>query len=454
MITLRQIFRLYLPFWIFMYCACFHWAYAYWVTADWWYMGLTYRAPNWVLLGLAYALPMMMTAVSPRTLTRPSQVMFWFVFLSVYVPGLFVPIFVQLDGSLTLLLMQLNLTAGMILIAAFYKLPLARLRWSIPLRPGFFWSLFGLFYLALMAVTLFAYRNNLHFATVKEIYDVRFAGRQVAEKYPGLTYVTAALETGFNPLLCAYGWNKRKKFAWLLGCAGQVLLYMTSAQKSVLLSIPLIYVFIVTLRKDRGAWITSLVLVSASITWLFPFLALMLHDSGVGAVAGVLAGATVIRSAALPGMFLATYQYFFEQYPHTYLSHLNVVGLFLHNPYELSLGQETGIFFYGWSGPRGVANANANFFAMDGIGGFGLYGLPLMGAVCGLWFWFLDSCVRKYSIPFVASGLVMAMISLTNASLFSALLGGGFSVWMVIFLFAPESFRSDTCQYERRYSPR
>ncbi|QNI30767.1 hypothetical protein H7849_16780 [Alloacidobacterium dinghuense] len=434
-VPFRQLLRIGTPGWVFLYCAAFHWAYIAWISPSWGYLGVTYKAPVPGLMLLAYTLPMILSAFSPRTITRPSQVIYWFIFFSVYVPALFVSIFVQLDEGYTLFLLQLSMTAGMLLIALSYHLHTIKLP-RYPVSPEMFWVAFAILYVLANVAVFLVYRNEMKFAGIKEVYDVRFASRQATAEHPGMTYVTSLLANVMNPLLCAYGWSKRKYHLILIGCGGQVLLYMAAAAKSVLLSIVIIAVFYFTLKKDRGGWVPALAIVFAAVTFTLPFLAI--HS--ISELLFAAASATVVRSAALPGLFIATYQYFFENFPHTYLSHVTGVNLFVTNPYEKSLGQEIGTFFMGWSGPRGTGNENASFFAMDGIAGFGLIGIPIIGIICAFMFWFLDSCARNYRLAFIGAALSMCMISLTNASLFTTLLGGGLLLWMLLFIYMPRNF--------------
>ena len=73
-----------------------------------------------------------------------------------------------------------------------------------------------------------------------------------------------------------------------------------------------------------------------------------------------------------------------------------MINLLISDPYALSTGKEIGGFYAGNSGKYGAPNANACFFAMDGIAGFGLAGIPVMGVICAVMFSVLDSCARKY----------------------------------------------------------
>jgi hypothetical protein len=148
----------------------------------------------------------------------------------------------------------------------------------------------------------------------------------------------------------------------------------------------------------------------------------------------------------MPGMLLGQYQYFFEHNPHTYLGTVHGINLFVGNPYTSSLGIEVGRFFGIGSGGGGNVElvsevvSNASFFAMDGLAGFGLPGIPLMGLICALVFWLLDGCAKKIPIEFSVSGLAMIIISLSNVSLFTTFLGNGLFAWMLLFLFVPTHF--------------
>jgi hypothetical protein len=89
---------------------------------------------------------------------------------------------------------------------------------------------------------------------------------------------------------------------------------------------------------------------------------------------------------------------------------------------------------------------NAHFFATDGIAGFGLGGIPMIGILCALVFWVLDSCSRNYSLGFSVSALTLTTFSLTNVSLFTTLLGNGLVAWILLFIIMPRSFLSGEMQ--------
>jgi hypothetical protein len=286
---------------------------------------------------------------------------------------------------------------------------------------------------ALNAILLVVFRGNLHLVSFGEVYAQRASGGEILEANSGMVYVSSALSSVMNPLLIAYGLRTGRRRPLAFGSLGQVFVYSTTALKGVLLSAPFIVLLYYSLKKDRGGWVPKIGLV-------FVGTCLVVTEFVIGqepfSILFAVGGMLLMRTYAMNGLLTAEYQYFFEHNPYTYLAHVKGISWFVHNPYTMDTGHEIAAYF-GDIGTYGIVNSNAHFFAMDGITGFGLVGIPIMGIVCAVMFWVLDSCARRYPISFSASALTMCMLSLTSNSLFSTLLGGGLLVWMVLFLFMP-----------------
>jgi hypothetical protein len=367
-------------------------------------------------------------AFSPLIIQRVSQVFYWVLLFIVYVPSLFVPIFMQFDNSSTLLLMQLCMTSGMLFIALSYKVHLLDLP-HYPLKRRSFWTMFFILFVFLNAIVLAVSHGRLHLASLDEVYAQRVLGGEIVRANPGLSYVHSALSNVMNPLLIAYGLSAGRRRLIALGIFGQIVIYATGAMKSVLLSPLLIALFYYSLKKDRGGWVPKTGLFFAGTCFAVTELVIGQKVSRILFAVGAL---LLMRTYAIGGVLLAQYQYFFERHPHTYMAHVTGISWFVHNPYTMATGQEIATY-YGEIG----ANSNAHFFAMDGITGFGLVGIPIMGILCAAVFWLLDSCTRGHTISFSASALTVCIISLTSSSLFSTLLGGGLLAGMLLFIFMP-----------------
>jgi hypothetical protein len=435
-LSLRTVLRLSsMPVTALLYCVGLNYAYVQWVSPVWSDLGFTYSAPNKALVIAGYVLAATQSIMCPVRIRRPSQVAYWITFFMVFIPGLFVPLYIQLVGSLKLLLLQLSLTAGMLPIAISCRMPLPTLR-SWTLSPRAFWTILGALFLLGNAFLLITFRGNLQFASIEDIYSVRYQASQVLEQHPAAGYVTQFLGNVLNPFLIAYGLVSRRKRAVALGTLGQVMIYSTAAAKSIIISPLVIFIFYFTLRRDPGNWTTRMGLIFAGLL-------LALTTLAIGAEHGAifnLASVVLMRTFEMPGMLLGQYQYFFENNPHTHLGHVAGFNVIAANPYTSSLGIEVGRFFgvISEGGKNGDVVSNASFFAMDGIAGFGLPGIPLMGFVCAAVFWMLDGCAKKLPLEFSVSGLAMIIVSMTNVSLFSTLLGNGLIAWILLFLFIPK----------------
>jgi hypothetical protein len=432
-VGLQEFMRMGMPVWIFLYCAAFNWSYVTWISPVWGYSGLTHKPASTSLMIVGYFLAAALSLLSPLRITRPSQTIYWCLFLAVYVPSLFVPLYVQLDDGQTLLLIQLGMTSGMLLIALSYRIRLLALR-RYRLNRNLFWWGFWIFFLVLNITLFVVYRNNLRFASLADVYKVRSGAKKITEGSAWVGYVSTALSNVLNPFLITYGLSTKKKSLIGAGVAGQVLVYMAAAMKSVLFSLLLIPVFFYSLKKEKGAWVPWMAVFLSAV---FLFLSTAAKTTGEGLLFNV-STITLVRTFALPGLFIGQYQYFFENFPHTYLGHVTGISWLIPSPYQLPTGIQIALFYQGNSGTSDqLVNSNANFFAMDGIVGFGLIGLPFMGLLCSLVFWIIDSCSRRFSIAFCAAALMMCTVSLTNSSLFTTLLGGGMALWMMLFLVMP-----------------
>ena len=263
-LTLRSILRISMPVSVLLYCAAFHYSYANWMSKAWGYMGLTYKSPDLALLAISYILAATMCAVSPTKLRRPSHAIYWVLFFTVYIPGLLVPLFLQLDNGMALFGLQLSLTGGMLAIAVSYRFTLVRLR-RYPASPQLFWLVFAVVFCACNAAVLFAYRNNLHLASLKDIYSIRHQGASVTEDNPVIGYVIQLLGSVMDPLLISYGLaNRRKKLAGL-GILGEVIVYSASSAKASILTPVFVIAFYYTIKRDQGGWVPKLGVALAGI---------------------------------------------------------------------------------------------------------------------------------------------------------------------------------------------
>jgi hypothetical protein len=131
--------------------------------------------------------------------------------------------------------------------------------------------------------------------------------------------------------------------------------------------------------------------------------------------------------------------------PWTYFSHVRGIGWAVPYPYQLDLPRTVGWHYYGE-----LVGSNANFWAGDGLAGFGLPGLVLMSLACGMLFWLFDSLSSHLEPGFVTVAAAFIAISFGNISLPTLLLSGGLGLLMLCLYLMPRQgwtepiFRDET----------
>jgi hypothetical protein len=119
---------------------------------------------------------------------------------------------------------------------------------------------------------------------------------------------------------------------------------------------------------------------------------------------------------------------FFQSHPLTYYSHINVVSVFVHYPYQMSLGQVVGFDLV-----ADDLNANANIYATDGYAALGAVGVVLIGAILGL-FLSVANAMTARSLRMACAAFVPFVMIVSNSSLFTSLLsGGGFLLLLLVY---------------------
>jgi hypothetical protein len=139
----------------------------------------------------------------------------------------------------------------------------------------------------------------------------------------------------------------------------------------------------------------------------------------------------MMRTVANGGLLAMQYFEFFSMNPQTNYTHINVVNALTGAyPYPgTGLGHVIGRYFYGYE-----MNANASFWATDGIAAAGLYGVLLATVGCSLVFVALNTFTRRYEPLYVVLCLLPFSVSLLNTSLFSSLWSGGALLLLVFFM--------------------
>jgi O-antigen polymerase len=431
------------PFWqrilliagISAYVALFQWMYEYYLYPTWDYFGFHYEPPPTIYLVLAWILSVTPSLWMPIRLTRPSQLAYWVLYVTVFIPSMFVPFYAGLDAPKEISLLLATIYTGFAIMGNCYRVPLLRLD---PTRISWraFWKGFGLVAAVLAIWMLVVFRGHMQFLSFNNIYDLREIQNDVSEGTL-VNFAFMLLTGAFNPFLMGCGLFYRRKLLFLTGVFGQLLVYIVGGTKGSILSIAFISGFYVLFRFGRHPFALKLLFGTVALAGgLCASYALSGYDPEPLKLHWVALFVVLMRTFSSNGLMTAWYFNFFQSNPHTFYSHVRGVNWFVHFPYERTAALEIGSVYMGGND----ADPTAHFWAIDGIGALGLPGVLLISVFCGLVFWALDSAAQRHDPRLAALVTCYAAYNIANISIFTSLYSGGLAVLILsLYLMPPKT---------------
>lgn len=411
--------------------------YSSWVAPHGANLGFTYAEPDSTTFTYVLLLAAIPAAILPRALTAASDFFVWMIYFFIYIPCSIVPAMLGYLAPGDIIHLTVALFLAFLAIARFprFKLPAPPVR---PLSKQFFWFVFIAVYVALTGLVLFAFRGQMSFAGLDEIYDKRASGIDIlSQSAIGIVagYANGFLFGAFNPFLLALGVMKRRPIVFMVGALGNVLLYTTIASKATLLCVvitPLFY--LLTIEGKRGQnliRIGYIVLAVAIIPFALYQTPLFNDDSGF--FSQVIMQVIYQRTLMTPGAVLGQYADFFTTHPHTYFTHVGLLSKIIpyHYPYNERLGYVIADYVFKHQ-TGGDIEYNANLFATDGVAALGNVGVVIIGIVLGFMLRVIDTFIRPALVPLFCAAGVTSIMVLANGSLFGTLLSGGLGALILI----------------------
>lgn len=424
------------------YFGTFAWMYIVYVSTDYEYFGFGYET-DWPLYDIV-TVTLLSLAPSlwiPTTFRRPSTVFIYFQYFLIYIPALWMTRHstIPILGAADQILISTSLAISMsILLWCHYRVPLVQFN-SIRLRGHLIWRTIYGFAALLLVVLVVQLGGNFHLVGLGEIYALRRDAGDLVDA-SGNTFVNYAF-TWLNGLVLPLIFARaviRSRYLELLCVVGcYVFLFGIWGAKTSLFS-PII-LMVASLWASRGPSRMPLLMVSAFIIALLvpvflPF------DDGLGALIKLWWIAIVdMRTFSIPGISISQYYDFFSSHPLTLGSHVTGLNWFITYPYDLDIPRTIGYYYYGHE-----LTANANYWAQDGLAGFGIAGIVVVTFVAAFVFWMLDCVTQGLQIRFLVTALVGTIISFTNTSLFTTLVTGGLGLFLLACALMPrdESLRA------------
>lgn len=432
---------------IVSYIACFQWIYIHYLNPGFDYLGYTYYPPGLAYSSLAFILSVLPCLWLPLKITRPSQFAYWVIYITVLIPSMIVPLYAGYESASEIATLMITFFAAFLLTGSSYLIPLWKLNPSNISRRTF-WATLTFLAVFLTVWLLVVFHHHLQFVSFSDIYDLRDAANDLAEGTL-VNYAFMLLTGAINPFLMGYGLFYRKRWIFLAGAVGQLLVYSVLGTKGSILSVVFVPAVYLLLRMKRFSFGVNLAWACLSLI-LGMCLLYIYVESNPGVITSIVLFVICARTLSMGGLMTAQYYDFFLRNPYTYWSHLKLISLFVHYPYTYPVGQELGIAYAGTT----ALDATTHFYATDGIGAAGLAGLLLIGLLSALVFWTLDSATQHRNPKLAVLVLTYAAYNLANISMFTSLLSGGLGLLMVILYFMPAETRQKFEEFPSRIEGR
>lgn len=396
------------------------------------YAGMTYTKPSLIADACGWLLALVPGLFLRLRLRQPSDFILWLLYICVYIPAVFVSLFLTLRSEAEVLAVNATLLAGFYLMSAITSGERV-LSEREPRSSGPFWIvLWGSFFISVVWIVA-TFGSSLRLVALSDVYSsgVRLESRAIFEN-SFVGFAVMMMVGAINPLIIAMGLERRSNVLTAIGIGGQVLCYSSGGFKSIVFSLILIAFlhFVVRKRVEQAAHVIMVVSISILLSCHLLVKATDLYNPGT-----LLTEATISRAYIMPGQLFAKYSDFFVNHPHLHLANTKPFSWFLTNPLD-----DDVIFaiteYYG--GPSGVTE-NADFWAEDGIANFGLPGVIAVSILAGMVLRLVDRVSSRHNPCFAAMAFSFAAFNLANEPLSTALLSGGLMLSLLLMALAPRS---------------
>ena len=288
---------------------------------------------------------------------------------------------------------------------------------------------------------LFAYTiATNHFAVVS--LDKSHAAQADVTVVGWQAYLIGGFLGSFGGLLVAFAIMFRRYFLIPLALIGYYCCYgALSERDAMLMPLWIAYIFFMQRFFFRGS-VTRYV-----VTVMTPFLFFFLLSLALGledrkSFFYDLITLTNYRLYSIPAISFNVYYHFFENNPHTYWSHIGVIGNFVRYPY----GQPLAVVL---QNAYELGNDNASFIETDGIAAAGMVVVPFVSLIFGLVMVGINSCLRGLNITLCTIVMAGVGVVLIDTGIGPALVTNGLALMSIVLMFAPRD-----AQWNLRYLQR
>jgi hypothetical protein len=340
-----------------------------------------------------YIMAAIPTLWMPTEIRAPSQVAYWWLYVVVYIPSMFVPFNVLNNKPGDVIFLPLALLANFGLLGAFYVLPAIGLP-KITVNQNTFSSVWVALLVLLIVALAFThgFSPDLSFG---DIYQRRFEARESLPSGSLLSYTAALLYGAFVPVSLARGLGEKKKTYLVMGAVAVIATFSLSAMKAVIL-LPFLLLAVRMALRRFSAHFGASILVGAMLLLTLS----MIEYLGWGTANFSTFGSR--RVLFVPAQLTAYYWQYYSDTPLAMFSN-GMIGQIVGTDSMAAMGPTIGQVYFGSS----QVNAGANIWA-SGFGDFSYLGMAAVTIVLGIIFRMIDGLATK--VGFLTACLIAAFL--------------------------------------------
>ena len=405
-----------------LYVVVFRIVYELVIVPTWGYEGFRSRAilMRAVGAGILAALPGFWL---PVRLSRPSQVLYWVLYLLVVAPTCLVAIVGLEDQSSGPVLLAAFIVLMFGMVGLVYRVPLFHLP-SAHIRNYEFGVILILLSAMFYALLVANFGFNFHLVSLEDIYSVRAQYQSTLDRAPGIVaYAISWQAWVINPLVMAVGLRWRR-MSWIaVGAVAQFAIYSITGFRSMFFSIYLLLYLLWAMRSENafGSRLIS--------TWTAVFAgSAALQYAGYALTPAALVN---VRMTALPGLLTGYYYEFFSIHPQARLGHSVLKSIFSY-PYAVEPPYIIASTYF----HSAAMESNANLWA-DAYANFGYVGILVFSVLLAIVLWSYDSLSLRCDKRLAALAIGLPAFALANTGLLTALLTNGIGLVMLLVYLMP-----------------
>jgi hypothetical protein len=403
------------------------------------------------------ALALSITAIGAFALTLPAKIttyshfVAWFLFYFLFTPSV---LYISLqgkesDGGISLISYLIASFAFISFIPSLFTSPKAR---KPPVLIEEMDARYGevlhvpllVIYIICLAGVFVVFVNMMRIASFFEVYEQREIASQISGNRTLIAYILEWIPRLMAPFMFAVGLFRRNRLYIVLALLGFGTAYAIGATKYVPALILLMFLLrhlVFATRDILPERMGLLVLGGIGI----PLLVATLYGALIDDTLDMLLGQSLHRVFGTPGTMIGHYSHFFSVNSLTYYSHIGAFQWFLDYPYgENSVGQVIGHYLV----EKLSYEANANFWAVDGIAALYHPGLLVIGIVLGGILSVFNMMSSPERVRLLCLSSVASVWMLVDGSLPRVLFSGGWALHFILiyFFFQIKTQRQDASE--------